>query len=168
MDIYHKLNRKPTTSLAPFIIDGNPFDAAIRHIVSLSESVEVVWFSVRSIRRIKRKKQYLIVLEELSRKIPPEGESDALHLDGEVTEYSGQETDFETDVEDNPIHEEYNDSDSNTNVCIIHPFNLESYYTLKNKNVYNKISVEFDKNEMAHRVRQPDLSVLKGYLSTKD
>ncbi|GBL69828.1 hypothetical protein AVEN_207354-1 [Araneus ventricosus] len=68
--------------------------------------------------------QYSTVLEELSKKIAAEDESDALYLDGEVTERSDQETDSETDVEDNPVHEEYRDSNSNTNVSIIHPFNL--------------------------------------------
>ncbi|GBM29939.1 hypothetical protein AVEN_111242-1 [Araneus ventricosus] len=53
-----------------------------------------------------------------------EDESDALHLDGEVTEAQPPKTDSETHVEDNPVHEEYSDSNSNTNVCIIHPFNL--------------------------------------------
>ncbi|GBN61800.1 hypothetical protein AVEN_198908-1 [Araneus ventricosus] len=38
-----------------------------------------------------------------------EDESDALHLDGEETEYSDQETASEIDVEDNPFHEEYGD-----------------------------------------------------------
>ncbi|GBM99802.1 hypothetical protein AVEN_164186-1 [Araneus ventricosus] len=56
--------------------------------------------------------------------IPAEDESDALYLDGEVTEYSDQETDSETDVEDNPAREEYSYSNWNANVCIIHPFNL--------------------------------------------
>ncbi|GBO10664.1 hypothetical protein AVEN_263303-1 [Araneus ventricosus] len=51
-------------------------------------------------------------------------EYDALNFDGEVTEDSDQETDSEIDVEDNPVHEEYSDSYSNTNVRIIHPFNL--------------------------------------------
>ncbi|GBM67367.1 hypothetical protein AVEN_133187-1 [Araneus ventricosus] len=68
--------------------------------------------------------QYSSVLEELSKKIAAEDESDSLNLDGEVSEYSPQETDSETEVEDNPVHEEYNDSNSYTNVCIIHPFNL--------------------------------------------
>ncbi|GBL99867.1 Alkylglycerol monooxygenase, partial [Araneus ventricosus] len=36
-----------------------------------------------------------------------EDESYALYLDGEVTEYSDQEIDSETDVENNPVHEEY-------------------------------------------------------------
>ncbi|GBM49663.1 hypothetical protein AVEN_262466-1 [Araneus ventricosus] len=75
-------------------------------------------------REIIPAKQYSAVLEELSKKISAEDESDALHLDGEVTEYSDQETNFETDMEENPVHEEYSDSDSNTNVCFIHPFHL--------------------------------------------
>ncbi|GBN65906.1 hypothetical protein AVEN_74679-1 [Araneus ventricosus] len=64
------------------------------------------------------------VLEEVSKSIPAEDKSDAIYFDGELTEYSGQNTDSETDVEDNPVHEEYSDSKSNTNVCIIHRFNL--------------------------------------------
>ncbi|GBL78126.1 hypothetical protein AVEN_143413-1 [Araneus ventricosus] len=59
----------------------------------------------------------------IMQKIPSEDESDTLHLDGEVTECSDQETDSETDVEDKPVHEEYR-LNSNANVCIIHPFNL--------------------------------------------
>ncbi|GBM21088.1 hypothetical protein AVEN_200774-1 [Araneus ventricosus] len=66
--------------------------------------------------------QHSSVFEELSNEIPAVVESDALYLDGEVTEYSDQETDSETD--DNPVYEEYSDSNSNTNVCIIYPFNL--------------------------------------------
>ncbi|GBO03065.1 hypothetical protein AVEN_140883-1 [Araneus ventricosus] len=61
---------------------------------------------------------------ELSKERPDEHESDSIDLDGEVTEYRDQETDSEIDVEDNPVHEEYSDSDSNTNVCIIHPLKL--------------------------------------------
>ncbi|GBO45311.1 hypothetical protein AVEN_202669-1 [Araneus ventricosus] len=61
-----------------------------------------------------------VVTEELSKKIPAEDESVALHLDGEVTEDSDQENDFETDLEDNPFHEEYSGRNSNTNVSIIH------------------------------------------------
>ncbi|GBO01376.1 hypothetical protein AVEN_259487-1 [Araneus ventricosus] len=75
-------------------------------------------------REIIPTEEYSPVLEELSKKISAEGESDALYLDGEVTEYSEQETDSETDVEDNPVHDEYCDSNSNTNVCIINPYNL--------------------------------------------
>ncbi|GBM60078.1 hypothetical protein AVEN_27318-1 [Araneus ventricosus] len=63
-------------------------------------------------------------LEELSKNIPVEEVSDILNFDGEVTEYSNQETDSETDVEDNPVQAEYKDSNSNVNVCIIHPSNL--------------------------------------------
>ncbi|GBM90015.1 hypothetical protein AVEN_174822-1 [Araneus ventricosus] len=75
-------------------------------------------------REIILSNQYSAVLEELSKNIAAEDESDALYLDGKVTQYSDQETDSESDVEDNPVHEEYIDSNSNTNVCIIHPFNL--------------------------------------------
>ncbi|GBL91346.1 hypothetical protein AVEN_203496-1 [Araneus ventricosus] len=66
--------------------------------------------------------QYLAVLEELSKKISADDESDALNLDGERTEYRDQEKDSENDLEDNPVQEEY--IDSNTNISIIHPFNL--------------------------------------------
>ncbi|GBN01403.1 hypothetical protein AVEN_180077-1 [Araneus ventricosus] len=68
--------------------------------------------------------QHLAVSEEVGKKIPAEDESDALNLDGDETEYRSQETDPETDSEDNPVHEEYNVSNSNRNDCIIHPFNL--------------------------------------------
>ncbi|GBO29036.1 hypothetical protein AVEN_98550-1, partial [Araneus ventricosus] len=68
--------------------------------------------------------QYAAVFKELSKEIHDEDESDALNLDGEVTEYSDQENGSEIDVEENPVHEEYRDSNSNTNVRIIHPFNL--------------------------------------------
>ncbi|GBN73725.1 hypothetical protein AVEN_223744-1 [Araneus ventricosus] len=73
-------------------------------------------------REIIPTEQYAAVLEELSKEIPADDECDSLNLDGEVTEYSDQETSSETDMENNLEHEEY--SDSNTNVCIIHPFNL--------------------------------------------
>ncbi|GBM38567.1 hypothetical protein AVEN_71676-1 [Araneus ventricosus] len=62
--------------------------------------------------------QYPSVFEELSKKIPAEDESDALNLDGEVTQYGDQEADFETDVEDNPFHVEYSDTN------YLHTFNL--------------------------------------------
>ncbi|GBN13252.1 hypothetical protein AVEN_110847-1, partial [Araneus ventricosus] len=39
------------------------------------------------------------VLEELSKERPYEDESDSIDLDGDVTEYSDQETDSEMDVE---------------------------------------------------------------------
>ncbi|GBM85569.1 hypothetical protein AVEN_43011-1 [Araneus ventricosus] len=68
--------------------------------------------------------QYSAILEELSKKIPDEDESDALCIDEHFTEYSDQETDSETDVEDNPVHEVYSDSNSNPNVCMIHRFFL--------------------------------------------
>ncbi|GBN23821.1 hypothetical protein AVEN_74901-1 [Araneus ventricosus] len=64
------------------------------------------------------------ILEELSKKIPAQDESDALYHNGEVTEYSDQAIDSETDVEYNPVHKEYRGSHSITNVYIIHPFNL--------------------------------------------
>ncbi|GBM24015.1 hypothetical protein AVEN_274423-2-1, partial [Araneus ventricosus] len=67
------------------------------------------------------------VLEKISKKRPADEESDASDLDGEVIEYSDhetdsgdKETDSQIDVEDNPVHEEYSDS----NVKIIHSFNL--------------------------------------------
>ncbi|GBL86522.1 hypothetical protein AVEN_194784-1 [Araneus ventricosus] len=94
-----------------------------------------------------------VFLEELSNKIPAEGESDALYLDGEVIEYSDQgvysgthgsvgscvgfrtlttepnqtggtridskETGSEIDVEDNPVQEEYSNTNSE-HKC--HPF----------------------------------------------
>ncbi|GBN35374.1 hypothetical protein AVEN_242635-1, partial [Araneus ventricosus] len=50
--------------------------------------------------------KYSAVLEELSKEIPAEKKPDALYIDGEVTEYSNQETDSETDVEENPVQEE--------------------------------------------------------------
>ncbi|GBO09962.1 hypothetical protein AVEN_270255-1 [Araneus ventricosus] len=68
--------------------------------------------------------QFSAVLEELSKERPYEGESDSIDLDGEVTEYSDHKTDSEMDVEDNPVHEDYIDSNSNSNVCIIHPLKL--------------------------------------------
>ncbi|GBN08440.1 hypothetical protein AVEN_189073-1 [Araneus ventricosus] len=47
--------------------------------------------------------QYSVVLEELSKERQAVDEYDALYLNGEVTEYSGQESNSETDVEDNPV-----------------------------------------------------------------
>ncbi|GBL74263.1 hypothetical protein AVEN_235263-1 [Araneus ventricosus] len=70
------------------------------------------------------------------KKIPAEDESETGNLDGEVVEYRDQETDSETDVEANPVHEEYSDSNSNKNVCIIHLINLKSY-TIKIKVGHN-------------------------------
>ncbi|GBN21255.1 hypothetical protein AVEN_85130-1 [Araneus ventricosus] len=52
-------------------------------------------------------KQYSAVFEELWKNIADEDESDALYLDGEVTEYSDLKTDSETDLENIPVHEEY-------------------------------------------------------------
>ncbi|GBN69231.1 hypothetical protein AVEN_213863-1 [Araneus ventricosus] len=68
--------------------------------------------------------QYSFVLEELSKKIRAYDESDALYLDGEVTEYSDQEAHSEIHLENSPVHEEYSDLNSSANVCIIHPFNF--------------------------------------------
>ncbi|GBN76890.1 hypothetical protein AVEN_156531-2-1, partial [Araneus ventricosus] len=51
--------------------------------------------------------QYSAALAELSKKIPAEDESDASDLDGELTEYSDNETGSEIVVEDNPVHKEY-------------------------------------------------------------
>ncbi|GBN56410.1 hypothetical protein AVEN_95122-1, partial [Araneus ventricosus] len=68
--------------------------------------------------------QYSAVFEELRKKIAVEDKSDALYLDGEVTEYRDLKNDSENDLEDNPVHEGYRGSNSNTDVCIIHPFNL--------------------------------------------
>ncbi|GBL73431.1 hypothetical protein AVEN_159438-1 [Araneus ventricosus] len=62
--------------------------------------------------------------KELSKKIATENESDALYLDGEVIEYSDLKTASETDLENNPVHEEYRDSNCITNVFNIHTFNL--------------------------------------------
>ncbi|GBM36820.1 hypothetical protein AVEN_82816-1 [Araneus ventricosus] len=70
-------------------------------------------------REISSTEQYSAVLEELRKKLQAEDKSDAVYLDGEVTMYSDQETDSETDLEDNPVHEEYRDSYSERNVCII-------------------------------------------------
>ncbi|GBM91298.1 hypothetical protein AVEN_136876-1 [Araneus ventricosus] len=65
-------------------------------------------------REIIPTEQYSAVLEELSKKIPSEDESDALYLDREATEHSYQGTD--SDVQDNLVHKEYSDS-------------ISSYYT---------------------------------------
>ncbi|GBM33267.1 hypothetical protein AVEN_101612-1 [Araneus ventricosus] len=50
--------------------------------------------------------QYSAVSEELTNERQAEDESDALNLDGEVTKYSDQESNSETDLEDNPVHKE--------------------------------------------------------------
>ncbi|GBM27920.1 hypothetical protein AVEN_146146-1 [Araneus ventricosus] len=68
--------------------------------------------------------QYAAVLEEFSKERPAEDESEASDLDGDVAEYIEHETDSEIDVEDKPVYEESSDSNSNTIVRIIHPFNL--------------------------------------------
>ncbi|GBN96290.1 hypothetical protein AVEN_243496-1 [Araneus ventricosus] len=74
-------------------------------------------------REITPTEQYLAVVKNSSKKIPAENESDALNLDREVTDYKEQESDSKTDVQDNPVYED-GDSNSNINICIIHPFNL--------------------------------------------
>ncbi|GBL74586.1 hypothetical protein AVEN_235497-1 [Araneus ventricosus] len=48
--------------------------------------------------------QYSAVLEELFKTILVDDKSDALYIDREVTEYSDQQADSETDVEDSPVH----------------------------------------------------------------
>ncbi|GBM57970.1 hypothetical protein AVEN_72920-1 [Araneus ventricosus] len=68
--------------------------------------------------------QYLDALEKLSKNRPAEDESDASDLDGEVAEYRDLETNSEIDVEDNRVHKEDNDSNSDRNVFIIHPLSL--------------------------------------------
>ncbi|GBN47650.1 hypothetical protein AVEN_208470-1 [Araneus ventricosus] len=78
--------------------------------------------AIRKRREIIPTEQYLSALERLSREIPAEDDSVAIYLDAEVTEYSDQEPDSESDVEDNPVHEECRESNSITN--IIHPFDL--------------------------------------------
>ncbi|GBL82805.1 hypothetical protein AVEN_106335-2-1, partial [Araneus ventricosus] len=60
---------------------------------------------------------------DAGKKIRAEDEFGAKYLDGELTEYSDQETESETKVEDNPFRDKYSDSNANTNVYIIHPFN---------------------------------------------
>ncbi|GBL96838.1 hypothetical protein AVEN_118958-1, partial [Araneus ventricosus] len=74
-------------------------------------------------RKIISLEPYSAVFEKLIKKISAEDEFGALNLDGEVSEHRDQEIDSETDVEDNPICEQYSDSNSHTNACIIHPFN---------------------------------------------
>ncbi|GBO33298.1 hypothetical protein AVEN_108324-1 [Araneus ventricosus] len=64
------------------------------------------------------------VLEEITKKIPTEKDSDAFNFDGEVTECIDKETDSENDMEDNPVYEECSNSVFETNVYNIHPFNL--------------------------------------------
>ncbi|GBN50157.1 hypothetical protein AVEN_263076-1, partial [Araneus ventricosus] len=59
---------------------------------------------------------YSAILEEISIKRPSEEDSNALDLDGEVSEYTNHETDFEIDVEDSPVHEEDSDSNSATSI----------------------------------------------------
>ncbi|GBL89750.1 hypothetical protein AVEN_104687-1 [Araneus ventricosus] len=81
------------------------------------------WLSLNGQKGISTQ-QYSAVLEEINKKIPAEDESDTLYLDGEETKYIDQETGSETDVEYNPNHKEYSNSNTNTNVRFIHPFNL--------------------------------------------
>ncbi|GBO01672.1 hypothetical protein AVEN_98665-1 [Araneus ventricosus] len=94
----------------------------LRDLFDFSSAVQSEPITKR--REVIPAEQYSTVLEELSKKIPAEDESFVLHLDGEVTECSNQESDLEIDMEDNPVQEEFRDSNSNTNVCIIHPFTL--------------------------------------------
>ncbi|GBM23996.1 hypothetical protein AVEN_274410-1 [Araneus ventricosus] len=63
-------------------------------------------------------------IDLLSKERATEDKSDVSDIDGEVTEYRDHKTDSEIDVEDNLVHEEDNHSNSDTNACIIHPFNL--------------------------------------------
>ncbi|GBN25013.1 hypothetical protein AVEN_21191-1 [Araneus ventricosus] len=48
--------------------------------------------------------KYSVVLEESRKKRPAEDESDALYFYGEMTEYSGQGTDQDTDLLDETKH----------------------------------------------------------------
>ncbi|GBO40040.1 hypothetical protein AVEN_158612-1 [Araneus ventricosus] len=57
-------------------------------------------------REIIPTEQYSSVSEEFIKERPAEDESDALYRNGEVTEYSDQESNSETEIEDNPVHEE--------------------------------------------------------------
>ncbi|GBM22195.1 hypothetical protein AVEN_190842-1 [Araneus ventricosus] len=65
--------------------------------------------------------QFSAAFEELSKKIPAEDESDRWRSD---CVQRRQETHSEIEVKDKPDDAEYSDSDSNTNVCIIHPLNF--------------------------------------------
>ncbi|GBM59644.1 hypothetical protein AVEN_60384-1 [Araneus ventricosus] len=88
-------------------------------------------------REIIPVEQYSAVLEELSKKKPAEDESEAVYFEGEATDYSDQETDSETDVVDNPAHEEYSGSNSKRK-CLYHP-SIQSLIVIYHKNpvVYN-------------------------------
>ncbi|GBM73585.1 hypothetical protein AVEN_140219-1 [Araneus ventricosus] len=74
-------------------------------------------------REIIPPEQFLDVLDELNKERPAEEESDGSDLDAEETEYSDNETYSENDWEDNLVQED-GDTNSNTNVCIIHTFSL--------------------------------------------
>ncbi|GBM69354.1 hypothetical protein AVEN_272175-1 [Araneus ventricosus] len=68
--------------------------------------------------------QYWGILDELNKERLAEDEFDGSALDAEVTKCSDHETDSENDVEDNPAQKEDGDTNSDRNVCIIHPFNF--------------------------------------------
>ncbi|GBN93980.1 hypothetical protein AVEN_267099-1 [Araneus ventricosus] len=89
-------------------------------------------------REIISTEQYSAIMAEVSKKIPAEDESEALYLNIEVTEYNDQETDSENDVEDNLVHEEYSDSNSNTN----------AYITMHSTS--NPLSLLYHKNKVAY------------------
>ncbi|GBN47975.1 hypothetical protein AVEN_240497-1 [Araneus ventricosus] len=57
-------------------------------------------------REIIPTEQYSSVSEEFIKERQAEDDSDALYRNGEVTEYSDQESNSETEMEDNPVHEE--------------------------------------------------------------
>ncbi|GBN63491.1 hypothetical protein AVEN_41226-1 [Araneus ventricosus] len=74
-------------------------------------------------------------MEELSKERPAEDESDTSDLDGEA--YSDYETDSEIDVEDNPVHEEDSDSNSDTK-CAFHDAFASETPSAGDKKMYPK------------------------------
>ncbi|GBM42191.1 hypothetical protein AVEN_261164-1 [Araneus ventricosus] len=85
-------------------------------------------------QEIIAREPYSAILEELSKEIPDDDESDALYLDGEASVYSNQKTDSETDtdVKENPIHTK--NIVTQTKMCVSSIHSSSSlYYTIKNR-----------------------------------
>ncbi|GBM99466.1 hypothetical protein AVEN_45725-1 [Araneus ventricosus] len=121
------LKELPPISEDTFLERGNFGEVSINRdsfgSVGLDLKVQETTRLITKRRKIILAELYSAILDECSN-VASEDESDALYLDGEVTEYSDLKTESETDLENNPVHEDYRDSNSNTNVCFIHPFKL--------------------------------------------
>ncbi|GBN11157.1 hypothetical protein AVEN_196787-1 [Araneus ventricosus] len=92
---------------APIVSTDDESVRSVRLHSKVHETLSITEPGYQERMGINPTEQYPAVLEESSKNIPAKDEFD---LDGEETEYSDQKINFETDVEYNPIHEEYSDS----------------------------------------------------------